>query len=98
MVLRCFPDVDLLVAHPGQANAGLQSLDWQLKLPYLLALKVLLRDWEGLKPTALESDSTSHDLYTELDAQQLEDGIARFYTQSFYHFFGRAATVPMRLP
>ena len=99
MVLKCFPDTELLFADVGLANGGLQSLDSQVKLPYLLALKALLRDWDGLKPTPLLlPDLTSHDLYTELNVRQLEDSIARFYTQSFYHFFGRAATVPTRLP
>jgi hypothetical protein len=79
-------------------NTGLQSLDYQFRLPYLLALKALLRDWHGLKLTPLLlPDLTSLDQYTELDVQQLEDSIAQFYTQSFYHFFGHAATVPTRL-
>ena len=98
-MLKCFPDTELLFTDVGLANGGLQSLDSQVKLPYLLALKALLRDWDGLKPTPLLlPDLTSHDLYTELNVRQLEDSIARFYTQSFYHFFGRAATVPTRLP
>jgi hypothetical protein len=42
MVLKCFPDTDLLLANPDLANAGLQSLDCQVRLPYLLALKALL--------------------------------------------------------
>jgi hypothetical protein len=37
-------------------------------------------------------------MYTENDVYQLEDSLARFYTQSFFVFFGRAATVPMCLP
>ena len=97
--MKCFPDTDLLIANPGLANTGLQSLHYQVRLPYLLALKALLRDWHGLKPTPLLlPDLTSLDLYTELDVRQLEDSIAKFYTQLFYHFFGRAATVPTRLP
>jgi hypothetical protein len=36
--------------------------------------------------------------YSENDVLQLEDAIARFYTQSFFRFFGRAATIPARLP
>lgn len=98
MVLKCFPDNDLLLVNTGLANVGLQSLDYRVRLPYLLGLKALLRDWDGLKPTPLVlPDFPSHD-FTELEVRQLEDSIARFYTQSFYHFFGRAATVPTRLP
>ena len=42
MVLKCFPDNDLLLVNPGLVNVGLQSLDCQVRLPYLLALKALL--------------------------------------------------------
>jgi hypothetical protein len=98
MVLKCFPDNDLLLANPRLVNDGLQSLDFQVWLPYLLALKALLWDWDGLKPTPLLLlDLPFHD-YTELGIWQLEDSISWFYTQSFYHFFGHAATVPTRLP
>ena len=31
----------------------------------------------------------------ELRTPELEDSIAHFYTQSFFHFFGHAAMVPM---
>lgn len=76
MVLKCFPDSDLLFADPKLANAGLQSVDWQVRLPYLLALKALLCDWEGLKPTPLILPNlASPNLYTELDIQQLEHGM-----------------------
>jgi hypothetical protein len=69
------------------------------RIPSLLALRALIQDWDGLKPTPLlVPDMPSHDMYTENDVQQLEDSLARFYTQSFFAFFGRAATVPMRLP
>lgn len=59
-----------------------------------LALRALILDWEGLKPTPiLLSDLASYDTYTEQDVQQLEDSIAHVYTQSFFVFFGRAATI-----
>jgi hypothetical protein len=68
MVMKCFPDTYLLIANPGLANTGLQSLNYQVRLPYLLALKALLQDWHGLKPTPLLlPDLTSLDQYTELD-------------------------------
>ena len=66
MVLKCFPDNDLLLVNPGLVNVGLQSLDCQVRLPYLLALKALLRDWDGLKPTPLLLPDLPFDDYTEL--------------------------------
>ena len=98
MVLKYFSDNDLVLVNPGLVNVGLQSLNCQVRLPYLLALKALLQDWDGLKPTPLLLPDLPFDDYTELGIRQLEDSIARFYTQSFYDFFGCAATVPTRLP
>jgi hypothetical protein len=99
MVLKCFDMPSLVVADVQRANFGLQAHDWRERLPFLLALRALMRDWDGLKPTPiLLPDLASHDTYTELDVHQLEDGIARFYTQSFYRLFGRATVVPARLP
>jgi hypothetical protein len=58
-----------------------------------------MRDWEGLKPTPLLlPDLASQDMYSEVDVQRLEDHIAHFYMQTFYHLFGCAAVVPTRLP
>jgi len=76
----------------------LQAHDWRERLPFLLALKALMRDWDGLKPTPLLQPDLSYDMYTETDVQQLEDHVARFYTQTFYSLFGRAAVIPTRLP
>ena len=99
MVLKCFDVPSLVVANVQRANSSLQAHDWRERLPFLLALRALMRDWDGLKPTPLLlPDLASHDMYTEVDVGQLEDHIARFYTQTFYHLFGRAAVIPTRLP
>jgi hypothetical protein len=99
MVLKCFNVPSLVVADPQSANTGLQSHDWREQLPFLLAMRALMRDWDGPKPTPLiQPDLASQDMYSKEEAQRLEDSIARFYSQSFFCFFGRAATVPTRLP
>jgi hypothetical protein len=98
MVLKCFDVPSLVVADVQWANFGLQAHDWRERLPFLLVLRALMRDWDGLKPTPiLLPDLASHDMYTEPDVYQLEDCVARFYTQTFYRLFGRAAVVPARL-
>ena len=99
MVRKCFDVPSLIVADVQRVNYDLQAHDWQERLPFLLALRALMRDWDGLKPTPLLlPDLASHNMYTEVDVQQLEDHIACFYTQTFYSLFGRAAVIPMRLP
>jgi len=99
MVLRCF-DVPLpIVADTQPANFGLQAHGWQERLPFLLALRALMRDWEGLKLTPLLlPDLALPSMYSKADALQLEGHITRFYTQAFYCLFGCAAVVPTRLP
>jgi hypothetical protein len=99
LILECFGVSTLLVADVQQANSGLGSGDWRQRLPCLLILRRLMREWEGLKPTPLLlPDHTSFTSYLEADALQLEDAIAKFYTDSFFQFFGRAPVIPARLP
>lgn len=97
MICRCFPNYSLIAELPN-ATQGLASLDWQQRLPILLRLRTLMRDWRGHKPTPLIlPDLDSLNLYTETDTLMLEDAVARFYTQTFFNFFGRAAVIPTRL-
>ena len=99
MVLKCFDTHLLIVMDVQHANSGLQAYDWQERLPFLLALRALMRDWDGLKPTLLLlPDLASHDMYTKVEVQQLENHIAHFYMQTFYRLFGHAAVIPTHLP
>ena len=51
MVLQSFTGASLFVTDPAQANADLQSCDWRWEgCHFLLALKALIRDWDGVKP------------------------------------------------
>lgn len=97
MIAKCFPD-GTLIPRLQDATQGLESLDWQERLPILLRLRALMRDWKGNKPTPLLlPDAEALDLYKEQDVLILEDAVARFYTQSFFNCFGRAAIIPTRL-
>jgi hypothetical protein len=53
-----------------------------------------MRDWEGIKPSALLEFHKSIQDYMEADVLLLEDAVAHFYTNSFFCFFGCAAIVP----
>ena len=76
---------------------GFRSRDWQSRLPSLLRLATLMRVWSGDIPLPLLQDKP-HAEYSELDTSVLEDAVARFYTDTFFIFFGRAAVIPTRLP
>lgn len=100
MVNSCFPAApSIIVAEVKHATQGLGSPDWRERLPILLRLRALMRDWRGMKPTPLLlPDLDNLDMYKLEDVRILEDAVARFYTQSFYNFFGRAAVIPTTLP
>jgi hypothetical protein len=76
---------------------GFRSTDWQSRLPSLLRLGTLMREWSGDKPLPLLEEKPLVE-YTERDTGVLEDAVARFYTDTFFIFFGRAAVIPTRLP
>jgi hypothetical protein len=79
------------------SNEGFRSSNWQSRLPSLLQLATLMRVWSGDKPLPILQDKPILE-HTELDTRVLEDAVARFYTDSFFVFFGRAAVIPTRLP
>lgn len=57
-----------------------------------------MNDWVVVKPPAvLTRLPISAQDCKEADVLLLEDAIARFYTDTFFCFFGRAATVPARI-
>jgi hypothetical protein len=98
LIKECLGTNSLLVVDYEEANVGLRSGDWRERLPCLLGLRRLMKDWNGMKPLLLlQQDLPSTD-YQEGDVLQLENGVARFYTDSFFLFFGRAAVIPARLP
>jgi hypothetical protein len=75
---------------------GFRSIDWRSRLPSLLRLATLMRVWSGDKPLPLLLDQPVAE-YSELDTGVLEDAVARFYTDTFFIFFGRAAVLPTHL-
>jgi hypothetical protein len=99
LVQDCFGSHSLLVVNYEQANMGLGSVNWCKTLPCLLSLWKLMKDWDGMKATPLLlQDHTSLTDYSEVDVLQLEDVIARFYTDTFFYFFGHAPVIPTHLP
>jgi hypothetical protein len=55
-----------------------------------------MRAWSGDKPLPILYDQPLAK-YSERDTGVLEDAVARFYTDIFFIFFGRAAVIPTRL-
>ncbi|GLB38911.1 hypothetical protein LshimejAT787_0600730 [Lyophyllum shimeji] len=94
MVSACFPSGQLLVATLPEANHGIASYDSKERCRYLIRLQRLMRDWPGQKPQIFSVDQVK---WREGDIDELEEGIARFYTQTFFNHFRRAPVIPRRL-
>lgn len=79
------------------SKQGIRSGHWRSRLPSLIRLATLMKTWSGDKPLPLLQDIPFGD-YNELNTGVLEDAVARFYTDTFFVFFGRAAVIPTCLP
>ena len=79
------------------SRQGFRCSHWQTRLPSLRRLASLMRDWSGDKPLPIMQEKPFGE-YDERETRVLEDAVARFYTDSFFIFFGRAAVIPTRLP
>ncbi|KAJ6630942.1 hypothetical protein B0H10DRAFT_1979963 [Mycena sp. CBHHK59/15] len=95
----CFPQgssnwASLLNCDIACANQGLASTDWKTKLPYLLRFRQIMECWTGEVPRLVK---TLLPEYSEQDTAKLELAVAKFYTQTFFEFFGRAPSIPMWL-
>ena len=98
-ICECLQIGTLFAVDAQEAGAGLGSDDWRMRLPCLLKLRDLMKAWEVLRmPALLKYDSTSDQEFLEPDVLILEDAIAHFYTDTFFHFFGHAAIIPSHLP
>jgi hypothetical protein len=85
--------ISLQAVDMDTSKEGFRSSRWQSRLPSLLRLATLMRDWSGDKPLPL-LQNVPYTEYNELDTNVLEDAVARFYTDTFFVFFGRAAVIP----
>ncbi|KAJ6497203.1 hypothetical protein C8R47DRAFT_1212738 [Mycena vitilis] len=95
---RCFAGDALIGIDIRESQRGLAAPDSMDRLPYLLGMARLMRDWRVPcdKPHGITGTQTRMDWDPPL-VRLLEQAVARYYVQSFYELFGRAAVVPMRL-
>lgn len=93
-VSACFPSGNLLIATIPEANRGLASYDSEERCRYLLRMQTLMRDWPGIKPPILSVDQFRWRLG---EIEELEKGVATFYTQTFFNCFRRAPVIPRRI-
>lgn len=99
LLMSCFPsDGPLMVVDIDMANKGLAAPSLSDRAPYIVAMKTVMRGWRGRVPEVIGGDAKPIGEYTTQELTVLENAVARFYTQSFFYHFGRAAVIPHSLP
>ncbi|KAJ7111311.1 hypothetical protein C8R44DRAFT_742436 [Mycena epipterygia] len=95
---RCFAGEGLIGLDLRESQRGLAARESMDRLPYLLCMARLMRDWRVpcARPKNIDTAKGRTD-WVPSSARHLESSVAQYYTQSFYELFGRAAVVPMRL-
>lgn len=106
LLLACFPGSvgrSLLIAELPLADRGFAAECWRDRAPFILAFRNVMKTWrnfsdavkgcKGVDLAAIRALSA----YSEEEILVMEKALLRFYTQSFFDFFGRAAIVPHRL-
>ncbi|KAJ7205316.1 hypothetical protein GGX14DRAFT_645350 [Mycena pura] len=95
---KCFAGDSLIGMDFRESQRGLAALTAMDRLPYLLCMAGIMRDWSVpcQRPHQID-DACGHTEWDASAVRYLEQGIAQYYTQSFYELFARAAVIPMRL-
>ncbi|KDQ49339.1 hypothetical protein JAAARDRAFT_51795 [Jaapia argillacea MUCL 33604] len=103
LVLKCFYSrkdlvASFVVGDLPLLNVGLAARSWSERVPYLCVLQDVMKTWVGEHPADMSIVLHREGGNRESAVLALERALARFYTQSFFNFFGRAASTPHRLP
>ena len=99
MILACFPGgggESVLVVTISSAHLGLAAEIWQERVPHVVAMRDVMQSWRGFDSVDLVVRKEAKE-YTESEVVVMETALAKFYAQSFFDFFGRAAILPRRL-
>ncbi|TFK59690.1 hypothetical protein BDN72DRAFT_905622 [Pluteus cervinus] len=76
------------------ATIGLASLSFAARLDVLKSLRDLMLDWEVPVPPLLAQPSSD---VSERFVKAFEDELCKYYCQTFFNYFGRAASIPYSL-
>jgi hypothetical protein len=102
LILRCFyfrPDQPRHLATVSVQNArqGLASPNVRDRLPYLNGLRLVMSEWEGYHRHHVARLEIPTAETREADLLHYEYALARFYTQTYFRYFARAAIIPRTL-
>ncbi|KAF8330683.1 hypothetical protein F5887DRAFT_1081524 [Amanita rubescens] len=102
LIMACFPfgpadPRHLAFVDRQHARRGLASPTIRDRIPYLNALRAVMKEWDGYEVHPIGRLEVLTEDAPVVEGMVYEEAVAHFYTQSFFRFFGRAAIVPMYL-
>lgn len=97
-VAACFPNSVLVGLDFPMVDEGLGALRWQDRVEYVEAFRLLLSTWEGDAAHELGRLGPLVDPLSQRRVEGVESRAYVLYCQTFFDWFGRAPTVPCRLP
>jgi hypothetical protein len=96
-IKQCFPTRSLIIVDFKHAQEGLAAESWKERAPYIVALWKVVKTWSTCPQPLKDIVDKAVANFSEGEILGLEQDVARYYTQSFYNHFSRAAIVPHRL-
>lgn len=103
MVAACIPDASFIRNDMPTVQRGLGAASWLDRWEYVEALRVVMLTWPGPPSKVLASLRLTepldgeHHIYAAR-CLELERVAYPFYCQTFFEYFGRAATTPHQMP
>ncbi|KAJ7437031.1 hypothetical protein FB451DRAFT_1306299 [Mycena latifolia] len=97
VIKMCFAGRYLVGMPLANSKQGLAAPTLEERRRYYVRLANIMLDWDTYcpRPPAIVAGLSSVD--TKEKMQDLEGAVARYYTQAFFEYFGRAAMIPMGL-
>ncbi|KAJ7206639.1 hypothetical protein GGX14DRAFT_367131 [Mycena pura] len=98
-VKRCFAGHMLIGAPLEMSKCGLAANTSEQRHRYILRAAILMLDWvtKSPRPPAIMPSIARLLNWSPSHMQALESAVCRYYTQTFWEYFGRAAVVPLCL-
>ncbi|KAF8131732.1 hypothetical protein K438DRAFT_1788235 [Mycena galopus ATCC 62051] len=94
---ECFAGGMLMGMPVELAKQGLASMSPRARLPFIKSIAKLMRKWEPRPESAAIAQAQDRQEWDDAAMGEVEAAVAKYYTQTFYEYFGRATVVPMCL-
>jgi hypothetical protein len=94
---ECFVGGMLMGMPVEYAKQGLASTSIATRHPFFLRIARLMGDWSPRPRAGAIAQAQGNHQWDKTEMLELEEAVAKHYTQMFFELFGCVAVVPMRL-